>query len=387
MSLGWSAYEYIKVWFAKRRSLSLSAAMDATEVVSPLTNLNGSEVLHNNSYTSENTTQADLTADDIVRMCPHDSLERCYSAYEWKYFVVGLCLISLVVNIFHILVLRRLPSIRGTAYLFILQQISVADIYAMLSLFSMFCFYHQIYLGKNIIIGVLFATMHEHCGLVRYSVLSAASIERYLTLCHPLGGGPEFFKQWSQPQQIKTFSVGSWIAALVFSFAKNYFLRGDICVWAFYGPGNIGSLKASICLLAYTAVWTAIIFFCNVKVLIELKQVRIRNKHQRIRDKLVRRGFLYIVIINIAFYVCLIPVTATIILSPFEKYVVNVRWFVHVLYMSYGIFNVVTYGWAMKPYRTLVCKILMCTQLSKTESIHIPSVTPKTPKAQESELN
>ena len=309
----------------------------------------------NTSSVYGNSTES-VSGDNILRMCTHDSMERCYSDFAWKYLVAAVNIISLFVNIFHIIILRRLPAIRGTPYSFVLQQISVADIYAIMSMGQIFCIYHKLYINKNIMIGVLFVTFHEHCGLVRFNVLAVASIERYLSLCHPLGGESVCFIVWSRARKVKLIAAVFWIAALVFSFLKHYLSRNELCVWAFYGPSTKASTGSSVMMCSYIAIITLIIVVCNFKVLRELKKVASRNK-QSDRDQVAKRTVYYILIINVAYYICLLPVGAVIIMGPLGHGITKVRWFIHILYSSYGVFNVVIYGLVMKPYRTVISAI------------------------------
>ena len=248
---------------------------------------------HHNKSSSvyDNITEPPSGDDDILLMCPHDSMDRCYGDYVWKYSLASINLISIVVNIFHTVILSKLRAMRGTPYWFVLQQITVADIYATLPIFRIFCFYHSLYYGKHIMFGVMFATIHDHCGLMRYNVLAAASIERYLAICQPLGGKLACVQTWSRGEKVKLTSA-IWVAALVFVLSKNYFFRYDLCVWALYGPANLDSLKSSIFLLSYMIVLTAAIVVFNIKVLRKLNRLTSRNP-PRSRMKLARRTVYY----------------------------------------------------------------------------------------------
>ena len=159
-------------------------------------------------------------------LCSHDYLERCYSDYAWKYTLVIVNIISLVVNVIY----GRLPALRGTTYLFILQQISAADVYAIMSMGEIFCVHHKLNINKNIMIGVLFVTFHEHCGLMRFNILALASTERYISLCHPHGGDAVCFTLWSRARKIKLIAASLWIGGFVFLFVKNYLSKDELCV-------------------------------------------------------------------------------------------------------------------------------------------------------------
>ena len=231
-------------------------------------------------------------------------MERCYSDYAWKYTVVIVNIISLVVNVLHIFILGRLPALRGTTYLFILQQISAADVYAIMSMGEIFCVHHKLYINKNIMIGVLFVTFHEHCGLMRFNILALASTERYLSLCHPQGGDAVCFTLWSRARKIKLIAASLWIGGFVFLFVKNYLSKDELCVWAFYGPSTKGSIKSCVIMLSYVMIISATIVVCNFKVMRELKKASLQEQLPT-TNNLAKQTMYFILIINIAFYICL----------------------------------------------------------------------------------
>ena len=322
---------------------------------------NSSLVSHGNvsSAVYDNVTESVSGDDNLLLMCPHDSIDRCYSAYAWKYLLASINLTSIVVNIFHAVILSKLRSMRGTPYRFVLQQMTVADIYATLPSFRIFCFYHSLYYGKHIMVGVIFATIHDHCALMRYNVLAAASIERYLAICRPLGGKSSCVRTWSRAEKVKLTSAIFWVAALVFVLSKNYFFRNDLCIWALYGPATLNSRKSTLYLLIYMIAQTAVIVVTNIKVLRELNRVTSQNL-PRSRMMLARRTVYYITIINIAFYMCLVPSVVLYLLGPFGIPVATARWIINVFYSCYGIFNVFIYRWLMKPYMTYIFAIFSC---------------------------
>ena len=323
---------------------------------------------------NDNVTESVLGDDKILLMCSHDSMDRCYSEYAWKYLIAGVNVISIAVNIFHLFILKRIPAIRGTPYLFVLQQMTVSDIYASLPTLRMFCVYHRLYYGKDIMVGVIFATIHDHCGLMRYNVLAAASLERYLAICHPLGESA-CVQTWSRGEKVKLASALFWVSALIFAFSRQYLFRNDLCIWAFYGPGSLDSRQSSVYLLSYVVVLTITIVVCNIKVLRELKRVSSQKLPQRRGDKLARQAVYYVIIINIGFYAFLVPAIAVTILVPLGRAITKARWIVNILYSSYGIFNVVIYGWVMKTYRKKISAILLRknTKESRQNSTNTPS--------------
>ena len=136
--------------------------------------------------TTSSETCLDNTTSRLLQMCGDDTLSRCYTYEVAKYIVLGLNILSVLVNISHIVLVRRVPELHCSTYLFTLQLISVADIYSTTSLLSILCPLHEALLGKNIYYASLVGTIDSHSGLIRFDTLAVASLERYLCICWPI---------------------------------------------------------------------------------------------------------------------------------------------------------------------------------------------------------
>lgn len=299
----------------------------------------------------------------VLELCPNETMERCYNDVGWKITVVFINFLSLGVNVFHLIVISKLPSLRGTQYLLILQQISISDIYSTLPSVKMLCSIHQFLYGKDIRFAVLYVSVTEHCALIRHSMLAVACLERYISICCPYNRlslcGNEC--TWRKTSQIKAFIISVWIFSYVYIITKNYLFKDSLCLWAVYGPAS-KDYKSGLVNLTYITVLLLCTLVCSTKIFLELREVNRRNPHNS--DTSVKRAAHYIIIINIAYYVCLIPTTAAVITATLRtnasSHLIPVRWMFHIFYCIYGIINVLIYGWAMKPYRTLVRQILTC---------------------------
>ena len=288
----------------------------------------------------------------VLEICDHDHIDRCHADLGWKYLIISISILSVAINIFHIVVTSKLSSLKGSAYLFILRQISITDIYSSVLAFSLICPVHELYLGKDIRLAAIFATIQGHAGQVRLAVLAAASYERFQSICTPLASASLYCcgEPWGKLQKTKCFTTLLWVVSFIVPFIKNYFFKENLCLWALFGPAIMGQPKSGLVVLLYLIVLTAIIVICNGKALRELRLVD--NRNRGICDSLsTKRATKYIIIINVAYYLCLIPAYTLVILMSFGVIIIPARWAVHLLYSLYGIFNVVIYGWIMKPYR------------------------------------
>ena len=296
----------------------------------------------------------------VTTFCEGESMERCYRDYGWKYVLLTINVVSVAINIFHLIVLRRIPSLRGTAYLFILYQISVADMYSTIPVVKMLCSVHQLYLNKDLHIAALYASISDHCGLIKYNVLAVASFERYLSICCPFTDRTieRLGITLDRKQIIKMTSAVLWLCGLGLVFLKNFLFKTDLCVYSLRGPDNTNTARSGYLVLAFIAALTFLIAGLNLRVLIELRNLAKRNQNQDSGS--AKRATYYIIVISIAYYVCLLPSCVAFVLHSFGISLISVRWIIHIFYSFYGIFNVVIYGWIMKPYRQLVWGIFRC---------------------------
>ena len=76
------------------------------------------------------------------------------------------------------------------------------------------------------------------------------------------------------------------------------------------------------------------------------------------KNKNSSRADSYMIIINIMYYICLVPGVIIMILQPLGYAISShAKWVIYALYSCYGILNVVAYGLRMKSYRVVVCEI------------------------------
>ena len=302
-----------------------------------------------------NTTNSNST----LQWCDGVIVGRCYTNYGWKYVILVINALSVVVNLVHIILMRRLASLRNTSYHFILQQISIADIYAAIPSATILCPVHKLYYGRDLRIAAIYAIIIEHCGMVRYNALCIASLERYLSICHPFSGDQLncIDKLLDRRQKIKLLSIFIWIFGLGLSFVKNYEFRQYLCIMVGSGPTNRDSKVSRHFILVFIIIQTLFIVAFNMRVLVELRRIQ-RRTHVCEHGGFTKRASIYIIAITIAYYTCLLPACVGLILKSFGMQLWSYKWPLHMFYSLYGIFNVVIYGWVMKPYRSLLRKTL-----------------------------
>lgn len=315
------------------------------------------------NYSTQNT--------QLLQICPGDSLDRCYTKYAWKFLVAALNFSSILVNVLHIALLHRVTALRGSTYLFILQLISIADIYATLNVLACFCSFHKLFLGEHVYYAAALAAIKNHAGLVRFDTLAVASLERYLSICYPLLGTSYCDRYWSRNSQIKWTAAFFWIASLAISFASTFVFDEELCMDPMFGPSTT-SLALSVSRLLYTSYvlfLTLLMLFCHINTMRQLQSMgRLRNRRYT-QDRTSTQAAYYILIINVMYYVCLIPAVLVIIIqSNTQAYIDTIGWVIYALYSCYGILNVVVYGWRTNSYRTVAQNIFSRNRITPTDN-------------------
>ena len=304
--------------------------------------------------TTSSETCLDNTTSRLLQMCGDDTLSRCYTYEVAKYIVLGLNILSVLVNISHIVLVRRVPELHCSTYLFILQLISVADIYSTTSLLSILCPLNEALLGKNIYYASLVGTIDSHGGLIRFDTLAVASLERYLYICWPIFGTLRSDRICTRLTLVKIIALIFWTTSFILSLIENFVFNFDMCLLPFNGPSTSSSLTR-ILSTSYISVLTLLMLTCHINIIYRLREAGVTREN---KNKNSSRAASYIIIINIMYYVCLVPGVIIMILQPLGYAISShAKWVIYALYSCYGILNVVAYGLRMKSYRVVVCEI------------------------------
>ena len=118
-----------------------------------------------------------------IPFCPKKKEVLTLLAYGFS----GLNAVSLLVNILHIIILSRIPTLKNTGYYHILVHISIADILFALTQISSFTLNEPSYFrNAPIALLVLYVSIKQVGRIGRFYIMTAASLERYLAVCHPM---------------------------------------------------------------------------------------------------------------------------------------------------------------------------------------------------------
>ena len=296
---------------------------------------------------ANSTTEALLT----IKLCPNEDLICAGRFIEAAN--IGVNVISVVVNIFHMMVLSRLRWLQRQTYFFILVHISIADIasaFAMMVRSS--CVINHLALSFSPLAGAAVSACVDTAGIMKWYVLSVACVERYLAVCHALRYNSFFLV--NHIQKVLAFL---WIPACIMMMGRDLMFRDSICINSIIGINN------------FTSAWPGIISAVNLLVPSIVSIVTLTKTWQELRkmklgidtiDQRTKRSAIYLMIISAVFYICLLPASVYILMMSFGFTKVKVLLVPFcILYSLYGVLNTLIYGWNIKSYRKAVSNLFL----------------------------
>lgn len=264
---------------------------------------------------------------------------------EYEYTIICFSVLAVIINIFHLIVLNRMDNIRGTAYLSVLQVISMFDIFSAFAyIVKMSCYIHISLSYTPKWTGILKNILSDSVILSRYSILALACGERYIAVCKTFQ-----YKTSSYTKRLKLWSVLVYLTVLGIMTSREVLSMDDMCVHPVIGVIAISDISTTLYLITIL-VPAAIATVLLMLVFKELRKMKKQSLTMNLNQ--LDRATKYIAIICAAFYVCFLPkVAAYFIKSFFKSDTVVTAMIVNGAGTVYGILNTLVYGWKNKQYR------------------------------------
>lgn len=262
---------------------------------------------------------------------------------------------GVLLNIGHIWILQKLKSEQGNLHLRLLQYASGSDLFAAVSNRLRGHCRLRIFLRDRPIVVSTVIVFWDWVYLFRYYVLAFSSYERYLAICKPFS--------YSQNRFVNNSRLALALAAgicLLTTGLREYAFRNHLCLDSYLGySSSYHNTEGSLYSAATVVILMTIIIICSAKVLLELKRIKDRNTMQENDD--IKRITKYILVNNLLFIACLIPVTLTfIVLSVANSHSVTALFISTVPYTSYGAVNVIVFALMTKGYKAHIRQIIGC---------------------------
>ena len=294
-------------------------------------------------------------------------IETCAnSSREWLVYVypfsVPLSVISVVINLLHILILVNMAELRERRHFWILLNITLVDIisdvmYLIVKIWNLY----NLQTSTNNTIGIALTVIGLRSATIcRYYQLTLASLDRYYAICKPFDYGNSRLIN-----NIGKLSILSWIFNIAFYTFKVTFTAEDSCLGALntimvseMSEKRYLDIFGTLTMLLPSVV-TAVLL---TKVGRELKRMSKRG-NMTTDDREVREATRYIIRTCIMFYSTVVPLVGLVILrmaigDPENSYVKVLQVFVIIFQSFYGIGNVVLYGYLYPSYRQKIKKVL-----------------------------
>ena len=281
-----------------------------------------------------------------MKACVNSSGE-CIDYYTSAVFV-SLNVISVIVNLLHILVLVNIPGLKEKNYFWILLNLTLVDIAgAIFIAISSSCAVYQLLISAKSDIGIALITIGQHGSLMcRYYQLTLACLDRYYAVCKPFD-----YNTSRLINNIGKLSAISWIITISIQIAKVSFIADEACLGEF--STYITSISTTngwfgiftTCLT--TAPWLAT-FVLLIKVSRELKRMFQRG-NMTSEDREVKSAANYVIGTCIMFYCSVLPLVAVMSLNVIGEDLSNhISRALLILVMTcqtlYGVGNIILYG-------------------------------------------
>ena len=295
---------------------------------------------------------ADNATDILLPMCKGFSRMCSLQAYEYLAEIINV--LSIFINILHMLVLNRMPSDKNlTRILTMYSMISLVDIFcAAVYFIKANCYMHHLVAHTSRWIAITIVIAEDAIIMYRYSLLMIICAERYISICHPTSA--DTF--WCM-RHVKTTSFIILLLVLGLFAARDVLSIDGLCLHPVIGVMTMSKLATVIFFLS-VLIPLMIADILILKVLWEIHQMKKRQLTPFDHCKGLKRSFQYVVIITVGFHVCFVPVVASLLVKLVAKLSTEYTAIVVTLVNSiYGIFNTLLYGWMFKRYRRFLVQM------------------------------
>ena len=293
-------------------------------------------------------------------LCISESNITC-SNPSGSYIIDTLNATSFVVNIIHVIILRRLPSLKGKPYLAVLVSMSCVDIWYNISTISVNNCELRSYINTraqlpalwNLIICVLF----EVAGTLRYIVQCISSVERYLAVVKPyIYVSSSLVAHIGKLIICITFAISTMIMCKVLSQ-----LNSNLFIHPVLRPITLTDTTSGV-------IYCALIILPSIPILVllpltwkEIQRLQHATPQHVASTKFAAK---YVMIINIVF-ICLMAPTLILLMLSIGFWSKNLQpptymeWVYAYSHGIYGVINSLIYCVMSPVYRETFVKIFI----------------------------
>lgn len=253
------------------------------------------------------------------------------------------------INVFHLFVISRLESLKGSKYRCVLISISLTDMtWLLVVMLSSSCsgFFLSIYRSKEpskrlpVLITIYIATYNS------YYVFLIAIVEKYMAICKPLCYDSSIIVR-----KLPAAFVLAWTLVAVLATTR-------ALLETFIPTGSFASSGLwKVCfVLLLTVLPSTVAGVLVTKIYVELRRMRVISpKVNETAD-----AAMYLIIIFSLEMIALIINLVSLGIFLFSGIGIYIIMWISFVKPTYTVSNVVIYGWRTKTYKQYVCGMLPC---------------------------
>ena len=275
----------------------------------------------------------------------------CSDALEVFTAVVNF--IAFLLNTFHLCVISRLDTLKGTQYRCVLINIALADIlHNVIVAVSYSCY-------KIVLVTFEYGEPELRIPLsivvftrnyISFHVFALASMEKYLAICKPFS-----YESSVIARRLPVNFVIVWLYVFSFSTVFAFIVGLDLI------PG-MSNIEMTVFRTLVLAVAPSLLSgTLLIKVYGELRRMRIRSQNSS-EDGDKTKAAMYLIIIFTLEMIVFLLNCVCIIVAGYTGGMVFFNIWIAFIKAPYTILNTVIYGWRTQPYRWYIRKLIDCNR-------------------------
>ena len=268
-------------------------------------------------------------------------------------FTVTMNVISLLINSFHLCIISRLETLKGTKYRCVLINIVLADItntMAMALFYSCYDFVLANYMHGEPEVRIPVSVSIFISNYISFHVFLVASMEKYLAICKPFSYQSSVLVRW-----LPLNFVIIWL--YIFSLSTILSLINALNLIP--GISNLGItvFRTAVFAVAPNVVSGTLL----IKVYKEMRRMRNRSEISAQDSEKTNAATYLIIIFTLEMIAFLLNSVCIVFTHSTGNPLLCTIWNAFIK-APYTMLNTVIYGWRTQSYRQHVCKLFGCNR-------------------------
>ena len=288
---------------------------------------------------------AENTTSSNASLPVDNNSERLECSDPLEIFTAVVNVIAFLINTFHLGIISRLETLKGTRYRCVLINIALADILHNIIMAMAYSCYKValiIFIYGKPELRIPLTTLVFTSNYISFHVFALASMEKYLAICKPFS-----YESSVIVRRLPVNFVIVWL--YVFSLAAIFSITE--------ANSRVTALRTSVLAIAPSLLSVTLL----IKVYRELRRMRIRSQNSSEDSDKTKAAMYLIIIFTLEMIVFLLNSICVIVLHSTGESLICEIWNAFIK-APYTILNTVIYGWRTQSYRQYVRKLFGCNQ-------------------------